>query len=228
VNGTLVLVGADAAVLSDMAYALKITDPGTAQTGASKTSLTWHRQKDDYSISLLCQCYVSPMNTSKTLNLVKLVNGDNYLRIYAGNDGVDDIIGVQWSDDATGSGYLSWAVTPSTWYDVCLSYHYKMNRMDGFIWPSATTSSWSTTDTYLDSESTTPVDWLVDLDPTYVPIPPHWTELYLLTGEQGTLFSTGSKALLQYPMIFDAYISPYMFNYIRRLWHKFNFTWKAL
>lgn len=81
-DGTLTQNGSDDDVLRKTGYALVLSDAAGAQTGASSTSLSWSQGKGNSSITLFAQFSVPDMNSSRELDIVKLSDGNNVLRIY--------------------------------------------------------------------------------------------------------------------------------------------------
>lgn len=86
-DGTLVLNSGDSDVLRLNGYALKLLEGVSARTGASNTSVSWKQGKDNSSITLMCQAAIPELSTSAELDLVKLTDGNNVLRIYATTSG---------------------------------------------------------------------------------------------------------------------------------------------
>jgi len=99
---------------------LTLTEQVAAAVAASKTGLSWYQQKGNSSISLIAKFRCGELNAGAEVDIIKITDGNNILRLYITNVDSSSSIGLS-SSEGLSSGGLSSSVGLSSSSSVGLS-----------------------------------------------------------------------------------------------------------
>lgn len=239
-TGSLVDYAADHDILRRNGYALRISEMvgNNLVVGAHNGQLTWRVGKPDLCTTLFCQARVPNMSSgagnNDGLSFIYLSDRDgahplgNCLRIFAERwDDTHVTLKFGWKAHGKAEEVITTdTMAVDTWYDLALSWDAVAGVFYGYFWPSATGTSWASTDDFLHGATATTEGYVSQDSPTNVPDTHTWRAFSLLRASPpGALFevdSPMSHAFVQNAMAFNGYVSPLEFNFLRRLCHLWN------
>lgn len=225
VDGSLVNNTTDNAVLrlSDTGAALRLQDnAGAAKTGASG-SISYQRQKPNNSISMFCQCKTPEIKSSIYPIVLTAATGDE-IRLFISTNGANkNLAGFRVTTGASYDQHNSTvAIDPGTWVDLCYTFDDENNLSRLYWWLSNTGTQWAHDDDFL-YNSTVIADYVVAGTPsTACPIDNTYTTIEMLKMPSAEVMQSPDYAYLQNIMLFDDYLTPGGFNFLRRLCHMWN------
>jgi len=196
-------------------YALKITD-GSNALGASSTSLDLEFSTSKKSFSLFGQFTSRNLNVG-FIDLIRVENSStgDYVAVQFKREGTDtytvygDINGTTYSELAVDT-----EIVEILWYDFCFTYDDNNQKAYIYVWPYDESSFTN----YTVDEAT--IGNVFAVDSVGETISSSFDTIKLLY-EQGNIL-IANDIYLQNPMIFDGFLSPLGFNYMRRLCHIWN------
>jgi hypothetical protein len=225
-DGVLVDVGTDTGILRANGYALKLVGDGTtsALTGAS-ASVNWYRRTEKNNITIFCQAKSSLVDGG-SLALAEVTSGTSLFSIRIGNNTTNNLI-----YGFVGTGANVAVITKSaeayhtmelnTWYDVALTYDAVNNVEYIYVVPSAVSSF---TNFLSGASAVSDQIGSENIGGNHTPAAV-WTAVSMLKEYDNNVYKvleTSATAYLQNVMIFNAYISPMEFNFLRRLCYHWN------
>jgi hypothetical protein len=228
--GAMVLNSADSNVLRLNGYALTYSDNSDAYA-ARVSNASFRSGNENSSISVACQFRVPLLVLGDEFDIFNITDGANVFRAYAKRyDASTAYINFEWQKSGFSaevvqvSALTEIGFTYDTWYDIGFTFDSINAEFHAYYVASASSASaWAKTNNFLNGLTTLTDGIKSDTSPTNYPTGVGWTTITVGGGSDADIFTNaGAKAYIQNVMIFDDFISPFEFNFYRRLWHMWN------
>jgi len=222
-----VLITDDSNTLRENGYILRLSGDGTtsALTGASGT-VSW--KPSSGSLALFCQFRIPELISPFPLDILSIRSGDVGYSIYAEQQTPDtDDIGIRLYDSLiSGSCKYSQSIYTNKWYDVCATYDSQSGENSFYIMPTDEQAHvpFATTSTDI-------TDFIANTTTGSKTAPDNieYTNCVILdeTHENSGIYS-GENAYVQNAFVFDGFLDPMGFDFMRRLCLMWNTSTESM